>query len=451
MLMAVLTVRLNARYGLAMSVFVCCLLHAMAMRAQVPLPLISPRTDTLWTRLASASGIVEYQASDLGGSVPTLVTAVTLHADAATRRQLLVCYDPLTGDSLRSIETGHRASIRDVAFAAQADLLATAEHGVINLWSWPTMHRLHTFRGSFTALPSVLLTRDGKRLFSGLDAVMYDTECGDTVWRFITILDGTKARPVMTPDDRYIVLARTQYVGARDVGVLLDAATGLPVDVFHGGSGADAIASIAVTDDARYVAISRLPRSGGHGSCVIYDRLSRDVAGVIALHGDPDTDGMRCRFAPNGGGLLLYRNVEGCQPGDYLYSNTGGNPTVVWWPFFEQRFTRDGTRQFGANGRYAWVGPFAMPVASVSTPLDSAPFSICVSGVQTLHISGLPMAEGILTVEAMTYDGKLCVSSDVDVRDGSCWVNHTADLRGPILMRVLRDQELLGMAGVLIP
>jgi hypothetical protein len=87
MLMAVLTVRLNARYGLAMSVFVCCLLHAMAMRAQVPLPLISPRTDTLWTRLASASGIVEYQASDLGGSVPTLVTAVRRcrHKTSASR------------------------------------------------------------------------------------------------------------------------------------------------------------------------------------------------------------------------------------------------------------------------------------------------------------------------------------------------------------------------------
>lgn len=451
MLMAVLVVRLRACHGLAMSVLLCVLQLSLPLSAQIPLPVMSPRTDTLWTRLASAGGIVEYQASDLGGSVPTLVTAVTLHADAATRRQLLVCYDPLTGDSLRSIETGHRASIRDVAFAAQADLLATAEHGRIKLWSWPTMNLLHTFQGSFTALPSVLLTRDGKRLFSGLDAVMYDTECGDTVWKFITILDGTKARPVMTPDDRFIALVRTQVVGTRDVGVLLDAATGLPVDLFHGGSGDDAIASIAITDDARYVAISRVPRPGAQGSCVVYDRLHRAVSGVIVLHGDPDTDGMRCRFLPNAGGLLLYRNVEGCQPGDYLYSVAGGSPTAVWWPFFEQRFTSDGTLQFGANGRHAWVGPFAMPVASVSSPLDSDPFSICVSGVQTLHISGLPVAEGVLTVEAMTYDGKLCASSDVTVRDGACWVNHAADLRGPILLRVLRDQELLGMTGVLIP
>lgn len=451
MLMAALSVRLCARHGLAMSVLVCCVHLCVQVHGQMPLPVISPRTDTLWTRLASASGIVEYQACDIGGSVPTLVTAVTLHADAAKRRQFLLCYDPVTGDSLRSIETGHRSSIRDIAFAAQADLLATAEHGMINLWSWPTMNVLHTFQGSPAALPSVLLTRDGKRLFSGLDAVMYDTECGDTVWKFITVLEGTKARPVMTPDDRYIALVRKQFVGARDIGVLLDAATGLPVDVFHGGSGTDPIASIAVTDDARYVAISRMPRSAGQGSCVIYDRLNRDVTGVVTLDGDPDTDGMRCRFLPDGAGLLLYRNVAGSQPGDYLYPISGGRPTAVWWPYFEQRFTRDWTRQFGANGRHAWVGPFPMPRAGVATPLDQTLITVCVSGTQTLQISGLSMADGIVTVEAMTYDGKRCIRADVAVRDGVCWLSHSADLRGPILLRVLRDLDVLGTAGLLIP
>lgn len=451
MLMAVLTVRLYARYGLAMSVLVCCLLHAMAMRAQVPLPLISPRTDTLWTRLASTGGIVEYQACDLGGSVPTLVTAVTLHADAAKRRQLLLCYDPATGDSLRSIETGHRSSIRDVAFAAHADLLATAEHGMIKLWSWPTMNILLSFGGSSTALPSVLLTRDGKRLFSGLDAVMYDTECGDTVWKFITVLEGTKARPVMTPDDRYIALVRKQYFGARDIGVLLDAVTGLPLDVFHGGTGADAIASVAVTDDARYVAISRMPHARSQGSCVIYDRLNRTVAGVVMLQGDPDTDGMRCRFLPDGAGLLLYRNIDGYQPGDYLYSIIGGRPTAVWWPYFEQRFTRDWTRQYGANGRHAWVGPFAMPRAGAPIPPDKPSVTICVHGEHTLRISDLPIADGIVTIEAMTYDGKRCITTDVEVRDGAAWLSHTADLRGPMLIRVLHDSDVLGSVGILIP
>lgn len=454
MVMAALRVRLCVRHGLSVSVVLCCLFLFTAMKGQVPLPEITPRVDTLWTRSASASGIIEYQACALGGSTPALVTAVRRDEDSGERRQLLVCYDPATGDSIRTMETGHRSSIRDIAFAAQADLLATADHGTVKLWRWPTMQLLHTITGPSTALPAVLLTRDGERLFSNIDAVMYGTDCADTLWKFITVLEGTKAQPVMTPDDRYIALVRKQYVGARDIGVLLDAANGLPIDVFHGGGGDDAIASIAVSDDARYVAISRMPEHAmprRQGSCVIYDRQNRDVAGVITLQGDPDTDGMRCRFLPDGNGLILYRNVEGSQPGDYLYPMQGGRPSAVWWPFFEQRFNADWTRQYGANGRHAWVGPFVMPRAGVAMPLTDDQGVVCVDGDQTMHVSGLSMADGMVTIDAITYDGRLCARDETMLRDGACWYRYPVYLRGPVILRITYGNVLLASVRCLIP
>lgn len=420
--------------------------------AQVPLPMITPRVDTLWTRSVATSDYTEFQASDIGGDVSTFVIAATRNTERRDKRQILILLDPKTGDSLQCVESGHASSIRDVVFADDANVLATAEHGRIKLWSWPDFRVLREFHGSPSALPRVLLSADGRRLYSNLDGVMYDTECGDTLWRFITVFDATKTRPSMTSDERFIVTVRKEYIRPRDVGVLLDAATGDVCDVFYGGSGHDEIASIAISDDARFLAVSRLPMGGTvvkPGSCVVYDREGDSVLTVIPLTGNPDTDGQRCRFLPHGAGLLVYRDAAGSQPGDYLYPLHAGAPVAVWWPYFEQRFTRDWQYQFGANGRYAWVGPFALPRASVALPPETVP-QICIDAWGALHAAGIIAADGPAELHAMVYDGRQCANVSVDVINGACTA-HAAGLHGPVYITISRGMCLLARGVVMVP
>jgi len=439
--------------GFGTSVMLVTLLGSVAaLQAQVPLPALIPKVDTMWTRSVSASDYVEFHASDIGGDVPTLVVAATRNTTERERRQVLILFDPKTGDSLQCIESGHYSSIRDVVFAANANVVATAEHGRIKLWSWPDFRVLREFGGSSQALPRVLLSHDGRRLFNNLDGIMYDTECGDTLWRFVTVFDATKTRPSMTPDERYILTVRTEYIRPRDVGVMLDASTGYVCDIFYGGNGADDIASIAVSDDARYVAVSRLPHAGPPfrpGSCVVYDRHGDSVLSVITLNGDPDTDGQRCRFLPYDAGLLLYRNLAGAPKGDYLYPIRGADPFDLWWPFFEQRFTRDWSYQFGANGRHAWVGPFAMPRSGVALPLSEYA-SMCVDDDGRLHVSGIEAADGAAAVEAVTYDGRRCLDTDVTIDAGRCTID-VAVLRGPAYVTVSRSASIIARGAVFVP
>lgn len=445
--------RSRAVMAIAMCSVVCAFHFApMSLLAQVPLPMMTPRVDTLWTHAASSRDFIEYQASDIGGADPVMVAAISLNSGAGPRRQRLVVYDVRTGDSLRSFEPGHQSSIRDVVFAGNGSWLATAEHGRIKLWNWPSMDLRREFIGSAEALPRVLLSHDGCRLYSNIDGVMYDTELGDTLWRFVTVFAATKARPMMTPDERFIATVRTSYLGARDVGVLLDASTGLIADIFHGGRGQDQIASIAVSDDARYVAVTRLPATGtraGDGSCVVYDRDRDSVIRVIDLIGDPDTDGMRCRFLPANAGLLLYRNVSSDRIGDYLYPIAGGEPHVVWWPFFEQRFTRDWLHQFGANGRHAWVGPFAFPRASVALPPDQYAV-MCVDDAGMMHIRGLDARYDDVFIEIDSYDGRHCMQTEAKAINGTCTANVSA-LHGPMYVSVTHAGRVVLRAPCMMP
>lgn len=412
---------------------------------------LTPRVDTLWTKtLAGLNYMAGFYACALGGNPQTLIVAGPKLTSTLPIDHVLLVIDPMSGDTIRSVLSGHTSDETDMHFAARANIFGTADYGTIKLWRWPELELLREFRTPSDHQNRFLITADGRRLFSNIDGVMYDTQTGDTLWR-IQLSEwsvGSDVRPAMTADDSLLVTVRT-VKDRGQLAMVVNVRTGEVIDQLPGGDGASWIAAADISDDGRYVAVSRTPYTIGGGidftgSCVVYDLVLRAYK-YLTLNGAVESDGLALGFVPRTSGLMLFRANSEYNPGFYYVHVVDGAPSAWWAGYFSPRFSDDGQFHYGRSGGGGtiWLGRFDLGVASVNGAED-APVNMHPNPVDgTLTLTGLACSDGAAHAEVIDISGRRLLVTSADVSVGTCRLDVSSVPAGTHLLRLQRDGSVL--------
>jgi hypothetical protein len=429
-------------------------LHARTEAAQ-----LTPRVDTLWTlpavRLNYMAG---FYACALGGNPQALIVAGPKLTSTLPINHVLLVIDPMTGDTIRSVLSGHTSDETDMHFAARANIFGTADYGTIKLWRWPELELLREFRTPSDYQNRFLITADGRRLFSNIDGVMYDTQTGDTLWR-IQLSEwsvGSDVRPAMTADDSLLVTVRT-VKDRGQLALVVRVATGEIIDQLPGGDGASWIAAVDISEDGRYVAVARTAtRETGQsmpGSCVVYDRLmSSLIVHSLRLDGEDMEESGIIRFSPGGTGIHIQRLSNSVPQGTYFYPLRSSEPTVRWGYYFSGRTNTDGTIHYDCRSGVMWLGPMNWSTVSVSSTndnddLDVVPYPNPVDG--TLTLTGLACSDGTAHAEVIDMTGRRLLVTSADVSVGTCRLDVSSVPAGTHLLRLQRNDNTLFVSTIM--
>ncbi|MBI2793643.1 MAG: hypothetical protein HYX66_03205 [Ignavibacteria bacterium] len=401
---------------------------------------LTPRVDTLWTKLTTQTPWVDFTASAMGGNPRGFIVATVRREEPQDK--YLVEYDVETGVEIRNVRSGHYGDAQYMTFARNANVFATAEAGLIKVWRWPELEVIREFTGNSEPWPAVLLTSDGKRLFDAHEGVMYDVATGDTLWR--TDMSWNFAYPKMTPDDRLILVHRLVPSPSNDYGLLLDAETGEPLDKFYGGSGEEFIAAMAISDDGRYVAVSRLVDDTPvtNGSVYVYDRQLQQIV-LRKQYSGSQNGGYAVTFTPNATGLLVMRSgmSDAC---DIEWLPSWQREPQMCFAWMGANFSSDFRYNFnGIGGRIA-VSRFNLETVSVeeSEPESSSTiFPNPTDGTVTIHTVA---PDGPVRFEITLTTGQVMSTGSTSIINNTCSVNPTPKLAvGSYFLRLTRSQQLL--------
>lgn len=412
---------------------------------------LTPRVDTLWTRNVANMEYTGFTACALGGTPQVLLVCSKKFVTSPPQLPWLAVFDPLTGDTIRSVLSGHTSDVTDMHFAARANIFGTADYGTIKLWRWPQLEVVREFRTPSDHQNRFLLTADGRRLYSNIDGVMYDTETGDTLWqveRAQVESFGTDVRPAMTADDSLLVTVRT-VKGRGQLALVVNVRTGEVLDQLPGGDGASWIAAVDISEDGRYVAVSRTPTNEQGflqpGNCVIYDRIGKQITRIYKLIGS-FSDGKELGFAKGSPGFALFRSGPDLNSG-YYYFRIGDSLPSAWWAgYFSPRFSFDGQFHYGRSGGGGtiWLGQFDLNVASVANTDDDrdvVPYPNPVDG--TLTLTGLAYSDGAARAEVIDVTGRRLLVTSVDVSVGTCRLDVSSVPAGTHQLRLQRASTVV--------
>jgi hypothetical protein len=406
---------------------------------------LTPRVDTLWTKLTTQTPWVDFTACAMGGNPRGFIVATVRREEPQDK--YLVEYDVETGAELRNVRSGHYGDAQYMTFARNANVFATAEAGLIKVWRWPELEVIREFTGDSRYRPAVLLTSDGKRLFYAQEGVMYDVATGDTVWSWKS--NRVFPMPKITPDDRFLLVYNCDKLDppwgtCLSRASLLDAATGTELASFSGGSGEEVIAAMAISDDGRYVAVSRLVDSSPQtdGSLVVYDRETRTevlyrTLGVLE-------GGAELVFTPGNTGILVARSILSEYWGWQYYPAWRSEP-VHEFAWTGHSFSNDWTLNYGCKSSMVGVSRFNLTTVSVQSSTPDVPPTLYpnpTDGTITVRLPGV--ADGPLRYELVQTTGQMVSSGFTTLVTGVCIITPTPALaQGSYALRLLRGTGMV--------
>jgi hypothetical protein len=203
---------------------------------------------------------------------------------------------------------------------------------------------------------------------------------------------------------------------------------------------------MAISDDGRYVAVSRLVDSSPKtdGSLVVYDRETRTevlyrTLGVLE-------GGTRLEFTPNstgilvGGGVLSYPNTW-----DWQYHRAWQAEQIYRFAWMGQHFSSDWTLNYGCNSGRIGVSRFNLTTVSVQSSTPDVPSTLYpnpTDGTITVRLSGV--ADGPLRYEIVQTTGQVASSGFTALVQGECRITPMPPLAsGSYLLRLMRRTQVL--------
>ena len=416
---------------------------------------LTPRVDTLWVLRGTNETWVDFQSCAVGGDPRVMI--VNAVRGPHPQINFLVEYDLLTGEELRRVPSGHSGPVQHMTFARNANIFATAEIGQIKIWRWPELELIRTIETpkniSTNTMSTALLTSDGRQVFDARSGVMYDVATGDTVWTWKRAR--TFVVPRMTPDDRFLLVysCGDNFDPCPDVATLLDATTGTPLISFGGGSGSR-IEAMAISDDGRYVAVTRLMASLSPediGSLVVYDRNLEQV--VLRRTLGVDEGGQDVTLLPNGAGILLGKRTLSGITWNTEYHPAWQAEPVSRFAWMGQHFTPDWTICYGSNSGSIGVSRFDLAAVSVANEGNSggeAGLLYPNPSDGSFTLSGISGSDGPVEYTLASSAGELVASGTTHLQGGQCHIVPQPPLAGGSYRLQLRQSAAVVFSSTVI-
>ncbi|QOJ26115.1 MAG: hypothetical protein HRU79_05415 [Ignavibacteria bacterium] len=409
--------------------------------------------EQLWYKMSTDWDWGEIHDCVIGGDPPMMVAAC--HGGTKAREPRLVELNIETGEGIRSV-ISEAGNVMSMSFARNANMVATASPGRITVWRWPEMERTVSIQTTtdddfWWHMTSAVLNGSGTRVYDAGTGILWDTHTGDTVWRYRNAASRAGATKedngfaVFSADDRYLLVPKLNYLppdgrfGGRSwtTAVLLDAATGSVVDgPYGGGSGDDWISCMALSDDARYIALGR-KYEDTEGSIVVYDRVAnKKVLNVSDLQ---RYSPLRLALLPDGKGLLVrtYRGVV-----DY-YRAWDRQPI--------KRYAFPAGKKFSPDWRYAYESTLSrifvtrlhLDAVSVDGKIEGGGSILYPNPADgAVTITGL--SDGAVTCRVADSAGQLVLQQPALVSGGRCRLVLSGRLSaGAYMLQLQRDATIV--------